>query len=498
MADETEPWVEQRTGQPAAGLAVRNALSWNLLNHLCSQGVSVAVFLVLASRLEPAVFGAYALASLLVDAVANEGRSAAVDVMVLRGQVSRRACAKALRVLLLGAACGYAALVALSTALGPAAHAANLTAISAVLGLAVFLAAPLAVYEARTLTQLRFRAMAARSMGGSIASAVITLAWLFAGPPEWALVVQRLSALAFNLVTLAQLSPWPKATDDLPPPSSGSGRAFFQIWLGQLLNFALARAPELLIGLRLGAADLGVFRVSARLVDMMHGAATSPLSGVFVPVLARDAGDLQRLSMTYRKVTAISALLTAPVLVGVALLAEDIVELFLKPDYGPGAQVIALLALASLAAPFAHFRSGLLLSLNRPGRASALALLDLLLTGAATYFGAGIDVAQAAAGVLAASIVGAAVSLLVVADALQTSATSLLRVVAPAFLATAVMALAVGVTQLLLPDGRLLGMIVEVVLGATSFSIYLLVAHRAWLLDLAAFLHGRPSRNDAI
>ena len=485
--------VPQPRGRP--GEAVRSAMLWNLAHHGVSQLISAGVFLYLASRLDPVVFGVFALATVLSDAFAVEARSAAVDLTVAGRRYAGEALSTIFYCLLAAAAVAYAAVIAASFGLGALLQAPGLTVVAGVVGLNIFLAPRLAIHEALAVGELRFRALALRNISASLVSAAVAVLTVTLGADEWALVAQRLSASAVGLFTLARLAPWRPTAQFDRDSVPALARAFGKLWVSQLVTFGLGRAPDLLIGVRLGAAELGVYRVAARVVDIVQQAVTSPLSSLLVPVLSRFSGDLRAQAEQHRQIAALVSLLIAPAQAGLCVIAPDLVHSILAPEYARSGMLIAVLAGASLAAPFAHFRSGVLVSAGRPGMAASLALLDLAVTAGAIWVGAGRDLLWAAWGVLGASWVMAAISAVFTAQVLQTPLGSLLRACAPPYVAAAVMTAALYASASLVvdwsPAWRLAAAIPA---GGAFFLSFLRLAYRDWLAERIRYLRAtRPA-----
>ena len=88
MQDDRAEHVQGDT--PRVEGAVRSAFIWNFVTLAFAQVVLAAIFLMLASRLDPATFGIFALASVITDVFYALGTAAAVDAIVQRQDFSRR------------------------------------------------------------------------------------------------------------------------------------------------------------------------------------------------------------------------------------------------------------------------------------------------------------------------------------------------------------------------------------------------------------------------
>ena len=75
---------------PRVQTAIRSALIWNFVTLAFAQVILAAIFLLLATRLEPATFGMFALASVITDIFYTLGTQASVDAIVQKQDFSRR------------------------------------------------------------------------------------------------------------------------------------------------------------------------------------------------------------------------------------------------------------------------------------------------------------------------------------------------------------------------------------------------------------------------
>jgi len=295
--------------------------------------------------------------------------------------------------------------------------------------------------------------------------------------------------LAISLLGVAMLAPWRPVREFDAGLVRATARPFLKIWAGQLLNFALGRAPDLIIGLRFGPGPLGVYRIAVRVVEIVQSAVTTPLVSVFIPVLARHGRDLERQREDYLQITALSALVSVPLLTGLALVAGDLAAVAFDARYQGAAPLIALLAAAGLVIPFAYFRGVVLVAMSRPGLAAALAVLDLLVTLGAAWTGSFWGVHGAVAGILVASGVGALVAVVAVQRSLDLRLPHLVQAIAPAYLAAASMALGVVLVQAggadWPPAGRLAA---STTLGAAIFAAHVWLLHRGWFKARIAYL----------
>lgn len=466
-------------------------MSWNLAHQVVGQTVSAAVFFFLARQLPPAAFGVFALAALLADAFATEAKAAAVDLLLIRRDFSGRQLATVFY-----GGCGLAALAWAAAVLAAAiyGHASGMTELPAVvlaLGVSMALAPLAAVYEALALKDLRFRALGLRGVIATLVSAAAALAAILLGAGFWALVVQRVAASAAGVLFLALHIRWaPDAGFDARRARS-LGPDFLKLWSSQLLTFGLGRVIDLVVGLRLGVGALGVYRVANRFVELVQAGVIAPLTSVFVPLLTRF-DDRATQARHYRELCAIAALVTAPCFAGLALVAEDLVDLLLGPAYAAASPALTLLALGGLVAPFAYFRGVALMAAKRSGLAAALNVLDLAVTAIAAWFGANFGLPGVLVASLGVSVAAAIVTAVTIRRVMGAPLWPLMAICLPPYGAVAAMGLAVAAAGGLMSQAAgPLRLAAVVALGGATYAAWLAILHRKWIADRLAYLGSR-------
>lgn len=438
--------------EPVSGAAGR-AFSWNLVAIGVAQAVGFGVIVLLAGKLSPTAFGVFAIAAVLVDIIATQGRQAVTDHLVQANDPSPRRIAETFTAALGVALLAWAVLALAAAPLAALAKAPELAMVLPLLGVVMPLAAVQAVLEAGVLRRLAFRDYATRTMGGALAGAAAAVACAVSPAAAAALAVQRIaSAVAMIALLAPRAGPMRPALARPAAAFAAHAGAIARLWGAQIVNGLLARVTDVIVGARVGLEGLGVLRVADRVVDAAHAAVTAPLNVAWAPILAALRDDPAARTRHYLDLTSLAALLCAPAFIGLALVGGDLAALMFDARYAEAAFVLPLVALAALAAPFAHFRAAVLTALGRTRTVLALTIADLAVTGIAVWIGAGAGLIGAAGGAMAASAIGAAASLWIVARAIDARPMDALRAAAPAFLAAVAMTAPALALQAALPD----------------------------------------------
>jgi O-antigen/teichoic acid export membrane protein len=375
-------------GSSRGGAAVRQGFVWNLANFVLSQGAGLAIFLLLSREVTPAMFGVFALAAVIVDLFANQGRWAAMDALIQRQDFSPQALSTAFWSLIAVGA-GFAILFALGAefagrALGESAVADVLRPLS----LTLLLAPAAAVMDGLIMRTLQFRAQALRNMAGTLVGGGAALAVAFSMAPEWALVVQRVVGLGVTVLVMFAFTRWlPTLAFD-----RASARGFLsrtgQLWLTMALATAHARVIEASVGVRAGAVALGLLRVSQRFEETLHGPITGPIQALWVPILSSLRKDREESWRLFLRLSQITALIALPAFVGLGLVAHDLVRLALDDRYLAAGDILFLLGMSGFLIPGGFFSNLVFAGLDRSDLSLKFSVATLTLVIPAVWLAA--------------------------------------------------------------------------------------------------------------
>ncbi|MFT7565747.1 MAG: teichuronic acid exporter [Pseudoalteromonas distincta] len=129
-----------------------------------------------------------------------------------------------------------------------------------------------------------------------------------------------------------------------------------------------------LIGRYFNAASVGYFTQGANLSNFLSGFISSTLQGVTYPVMTSIKEDRTRLVEVYKKVISVTMLVSLPLLIGFASIADVFVLLFLGEDWSAVIPVLFALCLARAVTPINSINMNIL---NAIGRSDLYLKVDL-------------------------------------------------------------------------------------------------------------------------
>src|SRR5262249_7726420 len=162
-----------------------------------------------------------------------------------------------------------------------------------------------------------------------VGASATAMAAAMRGAGVFALAVHAVVAEAVELIALWIVVPWRPSRHWRYPELAELFRFGWPLAGRRALDYLVAYGDRVLIGYAFGPAALGLYALALRLV---RGVALG-ISGIFervgFPVFARTQGDLERSRRGFLDALRVQTALTFPVVIGVALVAPELVPLAL-------------------------------------------------------------------------------------------------------------------------------------------------------------------------
>lgn len=324
-------------------------LFWSAAASLGTQALSFLTFAVLARLLGAPAFGLVALAALVIDLLLVVSNAGINEAVIQRQELTEEDADTAFWANL---ACGLIfCLAAIATApvVSYAFGQPALTPIVRALA-CIFIVTPLgAIHTARLARDLRFRSIASRNIGASLAGAFVGLPLAFAGYGVWALVGQRIAA-AFASVLSAWISTrWLPKRRFRWATCKQMLRFGGYIGMSGTLNQLNIRIAEIISGALVGPMAVAFIRAGSRIVEVLNQVTYMPFQQIAMPMLARAAHDREAIRATYLRLSRLSAFIMFPAFLGCFALAPYIVALVFGQGWEPVADALRIFACAVVA-----------------------------------------------------------------------------------------------------------------------------------------------------
>lgn len=343
-----DEWLHRGVRPGDLGRSAARGMSWTLLGSWLGALVQLGTTMVLARLLTPADFGLMAMA-LTLTVVLTQFRQLGLSQAVVQRPDLTWSQVNALFWVNTGAGVVLAGVVAASgVPLAAFYDEPALVPVCAVLG-AGFVVSGVSVQHGALLNRaMQFRRIALRNASAGLLASAAAIAAALLGMGVWSLVVQNVSALLFATVLNWWAVPWrpsrPRRLGDAVPLL----RFGAHVSVASLFHTASREADNVIVGRFLDAGALGLYSRAYSLLMLPLKQLKTPVQAVMVPTLAALQDEPARYRKAYR--TAISGLCHAglPLVVVLAVAAEEVVLVMLGEQWLPAARIFQLLAVASL------------------------------------------------------------------------------------------------------------------------------------------------------
>jgi teichuronic acid exporter len=251
----------------------------------------------------------------------------------------------------------------------------ELEPLTKVIGINVFISSLSIVQRAKLTIDLDFKTQAKASFISALIGGCVGIYMAYNGYGVWSLVVQSLLRNGINTILLWILSKWvPKAIFSIT--SFKSLFSFGSKLLGAgLLNTLFNNIYLILIGKLFNARELGFYTRAFHLQQFPSENITNILQRVTFPVLSSMQDDENKLLHAYKNFIKISAFIVFPLMMGLAIIAEPLVQLVLTDKWLPAVPMLQLLCFAGMLYPIHAINLNIL---NVKGRSDLFLKLEII------------------------------------------------------------------------------------------------------------------------
>ncbi|MFE1744019.1 lipopolysaccharide biosynthesis protein [Coleofasciculus sp. H7-2] len=203
-------------------------------------------------------------------------------------------------------------------------------------------------HQALLRRQMRFVALAAIDIISILVGVATTIIAAWYGAGYWALVLMQVATVIATCVGVWVMCGWRPG-----PPVRGSGirsmLAFGSNLAGfDFLNYMARNLDNVLIGRVWGANALGLYVKAYSLMMLPLQQINSPIKAVAVPSLSRLHFEPEQFRNHYLKALSLLTSITAPVVILMLVISEEIVELILGSQWGEASIIFRFLGISAL------------------------------------------------------------------------------------------------------------------------------------------------------
>lgn len=350
-----------------------NGLFWVFAEKIGAQIISFVVSIVLARLLMPEEYGIISIVFVIIslcDVFVDSGFGKA---LIQNQDTDERDYSSAFWCGLATSLVIYAVLFWSAPIIGRFYEMELLGPVIRVMGLRVVLASYSSVLKARVSKQMDFKRFFFSSLSGTLFSAVVGIVMAYRGYGVWALAAQNGVDAIVDTVFLAIMVRWyPKFVFSFQRVKQLFSYGW-KVLAGSIVDTLYDNFRSLYIGRLYTANDLAFYTRGKQFPDLLTDNINSSITSVLFPAIASQREDKAAMKIMTRRAMKTSVYILTPMLCGLAVVAEPLVELVLTDKWLPCVPYMQILCInyalvplqtANLQAIYACGRSDICLKLN--------------------------------------------------------------------------------------------------------------------------------------
>ena len=354
---------------------VIKSLIYKFTERFAVKGLGLAISIVLARLMAPEAFGQIAILTVVINLSLIFIEGGLSSALVQSSEVDDRDFSTVFYISLLLSALLIAILHLAAPIVARFYNSPELTEPLKAYSFALLPRAFNAIQTAHIQREMRFKEMMVCNLAACIGSGVIGIWLALKGLGLWALVVYYVAQIIISGAAMFMYVRW------LPRSrfSMDSARRLYKYGIrilgASLITTLYADIRPLIIGKKFSTTQLGYYDRGMRFSTTISINLDLALQSVMFPVLSRSQNEPEQFRGILRKTRSLGALITFPLLMGMAAVAEPMVRLLLTEEWLPCVIFIQLLCVAEAQLPLT---SANLVAIKATGRSDILLKLSIL------------------------------------------------------------------------------------------------------------------------
>ncbi len=338
---------------PPQGLSqkVVAGAGWSSMSSVARQILSLVCVGFLARRLGPGSYGLMAMANVLMVFLLNFRDLGTVTAIIQKTEVSNRLLSS---LFWTNCAFGLALTLFVFGSAGPAGRffqEPRLPAIVRALSVSFLITAAGSVHNALLTRSMSFRHIAYIDLMSSVAGYVIAITGALSGIGVWSLVFANLANAIVTTLGYWWFGRWTPRLEVDRREIRSIARFSLNLSGFGLVNYFNRNADNIVVGRILGAEPLGFYQMAYNLMLYPIQNISSVLGQVLLPAFSKIQSDDDRFRSAYIRSSMLIGLITFPLLMGMAVLADPLVRAVL------GDKWVAVIPLFRILAPVGIIQS---------------------------------------------------------------------------------------------------------------------------------------------
>ena len=308
-------------------------LIWRFAERCGAQGVQFIVSLVLARVLEPSAYGTIALVTVFTTILQVFVDSGMGNALIQKKNADEIDFSTVFYFNIAICLMLYLVMFVASPYIAKFYNDDSLTDVIRVLSLTIVISGVKNVQQAYVSRNMMFKRFFFATLGGTIASAILGIVMAYNGFGVWALVAQQILNTAAATVILWITVKWrPKIVFSLKR-LKGLFSYGWKLLVSSLIDTVYNNIRQLIIGKLYSSEDLSFYNRGKQFPNFIVTNVNTSIDSVLLPAMSREQDDVNRVKNMTRRSIKISTYVMAPLMMGLAFMATNVVKLILTDKW---------------------------------------------------------------------------------------------------------------------------------------------------------------------
>ncbi len=309
------------------------SMIWRFAERIGAQGVAFVVSIVLARLLDPDAYGTVALLTVFTAIFQVFVDSGLGNALVQKKNADQTDFSTVFFFNMIMCLVIYAILFAISPLIAMFYDDSSLTSMMRVLGLTIVISGVKNIQQAYVSKHLLFRKFFFATLGGTIVAAVVGIWMAYQGYGAWALVAQQVTNTLIDTIILFFTVKWRPSKKFSFERLKGLFRYGWKLLASGLLDTIYNDIRSLIIGKKYSSEDLAYYNRGKQFPNLIVSNINTSIDSVLLPVMASEQDHKDRVRSMTRRSIKTSVYIMAPMMIGLAVVAEPLVELLLTEKW---------------------------------------------------------------------------------------------------------------------------------------------------------------------
>ncbi|WP_207432135.1 lipopolysaccharide biosynthesis protein [Sabulibacter ruber] len=348
---------------------------WAIADNFFRQLVTLSVFVVLARILDPEVFGLLSFALVFVNifvAVINDG---IVTAIIRKAEPTETDYNTAFWLCIGCSVPAFLFLISTAGFFEDLTDSKGLAIVMRATSLIILTTGLSSIHEVWLRRRMDFRTIAIRSSISVSLGGAIGVILALQGFGVYSVLAQQLTTAICQLCLLWFTTSWRPGMKVSKESLKEIVNFSKFIALSNLSNAANQNSDIFFVTYYLGPVATGIYTTGKRISSTLNTVISSALLRVSMPAFAKLQNDDAGLAKMYLHATTLTAMVTAPVFIGIAVLSEDITILVLGEKWIKAVPVMQVVTVIGFLTSIGYYNQSVMVAKNKPQWQTRLTLL---------------------------------------------------------------------------------------------------------------------------